>query len=515
MRNSLSLKSRIIMQFVVVMLPITLVLAFQTISDVRRSSEMSKAFQLMDLSAGAKAHYKTFLNGVSDAVDSGNLSGSSIKALEDAREELSRIGALDSVNPANSTMQQLASMLGVLHQDSSMEAIAPLRGNIRESDAELVKLNDAYTERNRLVIRDAERSANIQKYIVLGSIVFIALITVMFIRSVGKLTNPLNMAVKMAEVIASGDLSQPIATGHNNDEIGKLLNSLGAMKNSLRDMITQIRSQAAVLSEAAAELSRSSSQIASSSEQQSKVVTSIAASVEANNAIVENVAQNALKAQEISTESEQLSSEGGEVIFKVVSDMHDISETVGNASRIIRDLEAKSQQISSIIKVIKEIADQTNLLALNAAIEAARAGEQGRGFAVVADEVRKLADRTSQSTREITEMIEKIQVGTGHAVSSMEATVKQVAEGESLTQRAGNSIGQIKFGAQQVSLSVNEISMEMQKESVAIGEITRSIEEIARMSQQNNHEIHAMTDTAKHLEQLSGALQSAVGHFRL
>lgn len=504
------------MQFMAVMIPITMVLAYQTISDVQRSSEMSKAFQLMEQSAVTKTRYKTFLNGVSDAVDTGKLGASSIKALEDSWDGLSRMRVLDSTELVdNSILQQLASVLGVLQKDNSIEAIVPLRDKIRELDVEFSRLNDAYVEGNSAVIKQAEHSSNIQKYIVLGSIVFIALITWMFVRSVGKLTNPLKVAVDVAESIAAGDLSQHIETSKSNDETGKLLRSLGSMQGSLRDIITQIRSQASTLSDAAAELSKSSSQVATSSEHQSKVVMTIAATIEANSILIEDVTKNAVKAQTISAESEQHSAQGGDVILQVVSDMHDISESVGEASRIIQDLETQSKQISSIINVIRKIADQTNLLALNAAIEAARAGEQGRGFAVVADEVRKLADRTGQSTKEITEMIGKIQLGTGYAVSSMQATVTRVAKGEGLTQQAGNSIGQIKAGAQQVSQSVNEISMAMQKENAASSEITRSIDEIARMFQQNNLAIHATTETAKNLEKLSDTLQSAVGHFKL
>ena len=515
MRQPISLENRIILQFMVVILPIFLVLASQTISDVRRSNELNKAFQLMDLSGISKTRYKTFLNGVSDAVDSGKLSNSGIKALEESKDALSQVGEIDPDPAVGNAMKTLATMLGVLHKDSSMGAIGPLRDQIRNVDSEISKLSETYIAANSQVIKQAERSVNIQKFVVLCSIIIIALVTVMFVRNVRKLTKPLKVAVNVAEAIAAGDLSQAIETSKRNDETGKLLRSLGVMQSSLRNIIAQIRSQADDLSGASAELSKSSGQIALSSEHQSKVAISIAGTAKENNITVENVAQNAVRAQEISAGSETLSKEGSDIIFQVVSDMQSISESVGQASTAIRDLEGQSQQISSIIKVIKEISDQTNLLALNAAIEAARAGEQGRGFAVVADEVRKLAERTGQSAQEITEMIGTIQIGTGHAASSMEATVKKVAEGETLTQQAGNSISQIKSGAQQVLQAVKEISAAMQKESAACSLIFRDIEEISRMSQENNLAIQKTTETAMNLEKLSDALQSAVSHFKL
>lgn len=515
MKQTLSLKSRIILQFMVVMIPITLVLTYQTVSDLQRSNELSKAFQLMDLSGVAKSHYKTFLNGVTDAVDSGKLGGDSVKALEISKDALSQVGQLDSNTSTADTLVVLATILDTLRKDDSIGAIGSLRDQIRGGDSAISKLNEAYFAANSLVIKQAARSVNIQKFIVLGAILFIALIAVMFVRNVSKLTKPLKVAVDVAEAIAAGDLSHSIEASKSNDETGKLLRSLVAMQSSLRDIITNIRSQAVGLSNASSELSKSSNRVALSSAHQSQVAMSIVGIVEENNHNVEHVAQNAMRAQTISAESESHSKTGGDVIFQVVSDMHNISESVGQASNIIQDLEAQSKHISSIINVIKEISDQTNLLALNAAIEAARAGEQGRGFAVVADEVRKLAERTGQSTQEITVMIGKIQVGTGQAVSSMQATVKRVTEGEALTQQAGNSISQIKSGAQQVLIAVNEISTAMQKESTASSQITKDIEDISRMSQENNLAIQAASKTAMHLEKLSDTLQSAVSHFKL
>jgi methyl-accepting chemotaxis protein len=515
MKQPISLKNRIILQFMVVMIPITLVLAYQMISDVQRSIELSKAFQLMDFSGISKARYKIFLNGISDAVDSGRLGDSGVAALKESQEAFLQIAKIDSSPSIDTTLKMLATMVDTLQRDPSMGAIGPLREQIRGADSEISKLNDSYFAANSKVIKQAERSVNIQKFIVLAAVIFIALVSVMFVRNVGKLTKPLKVAVDVAEAIAAGDLSRAIETSKSDDETGKLLRSLGAMQSSLRNIITQIRSQADDLSGASSELSKSSNHIALSSAHQSEVAISIAGTVVENNINVEHVAQNSLRAQEISAESENLSEQGSEVIFQVVSDMQSISVAVGQASKMIQDLEGQSRHISTIINEIKEISDQTNLLALNAAIEAARAGEQGRGFAVVADEVRKLADRTGQSTHKITEMIGTIQINTGNAVNSMEATVKRVMEGEALTQRAGNSINQIKSGAQQVLLAINEISTAMQKESTASHQISQNIEEISRMSQENNIAIQATTETAMHMEKLSVDLQSAVSHFKL
>ncbi len=169
-------------------------------------------------------------------------------------------------------------------------------------------------------------------------------------------------------------------------------------------------------------------------------------------------AQNARRAYAISEETDVVSEEGKQVIHRAAQEMHDIASTVQSASKLIEELGSKSSQISSIVNTIKEIADQTNLLALNAAIEAARAGEQGRGFAVVADEVRKLAERTGESTTEIAGMTGKIQEGTRTAIESMGACVTQANDGVDLARKAGDAITRISDSSKQVVRVIGEFS---------------------------------------------------------
>jgi methyl-accepting chemotaxis protein len=195
--------------------------------------------------------------------------------------------------------------------------------------------------------------------------------------------------------------------------------------------------------------------------------------------------------------------------------MHNISEAVQSSSAIIEDLGRQSDQITSIVNTIKEIADQTNLLALNAAIEAARAGEQGRGFAVVADEVRKLAERTTLSTAEIAGMVGKIQNGTRNAVSSMETGVVQAGKGVDLASQAGTSITEIRDGSVRVMEVVNSISDSIREQGTVSSEIAKNIERIAQMSEESANAIQNTTNAARHLQQLSSGLHNSVSRFKL
>jgi methyl-accepting chemotaxis protein len=194
--------------------------------------------------------------------------------------------------------------------------------------------------------------------------------------------------------------------------------------------------------------------------------------------------------------------------------MRKISDAVQSSSQIVEDLGRQSDHITSIVNTIKEIADQTNLLALNAAIEAARAGEQGRGFAVVADEVRKLAERTSLSTKEISEMVAKIQNGTRCAVSSMQAGVHQVSSGVELANQAGNSINQIRDGSLRVSAVVNGISDSISEQSVASTDIAQQLEAIAQMSEESAIAVRQTAESARHLQTLSTDLRQMVAQFK-
>ena len=195
--------------------------------------------------------------------------------------------------------------------------------------------------------------------------------------------------------------------------------------------------------------------------------------------------------------------------------MDTISETVAKASEVIKALGEESQQISSVVQVIKEVADQTNLLALNAAIEAARAGEQGRGFAVVADEVRKLAERTAQSTGDISAMIGKIQVSATEAVEEMDLVVQQVEAGQSSAQEAGELIRHIHAEAQNVSAAVTGISNALREQSQASQDVARHVESIAQMTDENNAAAEETASGSKLLSKLAQEMAAVVAQFKI
>ena len=320
------------------------------------------------------------------------------------------------------------------------------------------------------------------------------------------------LASAITKRIAAGDLATPVDCAP--DDKDSLLANIRSMQETLRSMIASIVANAELVSSAANQLLGASEQVAERASQQSDAASSMAACVEEMAVSIDQVKENANEAHNISQTAGAISEDGAAVIHNAASEMRKISDAVQASSLIVEDLGRQSDQITSIVNTIKEIADQTNLLALNAAIEAARAGEQGRGFAVVADEVRKLAERTSHSTKEIGEMVAKIQNGTRSAVSSMQDGVRQVGNGVQLANQAGDSINRIRDGALRVTVVVNGISDSISEQSMASNEIAQKLETIAQMSEESAIAVRQTAHAARELQALSSALRQTVAQFK-
>jgi methyl-accepting chemotaxis protein len=325
---------------------------------------------------------------------------------------------------------------------------------------------------------------------------------------------PLKDAVAVSSRIASGDLSQSV-TCDRSDEIGELLSAMKTMQGNLHELLSGLRDGAVRVGTASAQLAASSHQVSVGSEEQSEAASSMAAAVEQMTSNIDNIAQNTRDAHQTSRNAGELSDRSATVVDGTVSEMRAIAESVNQSAVLIQRLGESSEQISAIVNVIKEIADQTNLLALNAAIEAARAGEQGRGFAVVADEVRKLAERTAKSTQEIGNMIEAIRGGTLDAVQQMQVSSERVNQGVSLAGQAGDSMVQIHDSTAQVVQALTDINGAMSEQSSATLDLSRNVERIAHMVEENSAATREVAGAAADLEALAKSMQQSVGRFRL
>ncbi len=397
-------------------------------------------------------------------------------------------------------------LVGFLNErKKSGEAALTTLGNLIQLQAKVAK--NEYEQGHALY----QRNQMLFLGLIVGGLSLTGLFAFFLIRSI---THPLKQAVELAEAVAQGDLSHPIDSGARN-EVGRLLNAMACMQEGLKEMVRANQHHALRLGDAARALSASASEVARASEEQSEAASGMAASVEEMSVSIDQVGDHAREAHAQSLHSGEQSREGGEVVHSAANEIGRIADAVNTSASSIRELEGYSNEISAIVGVIREIADQTNLLALNAAIEAARAGEQGRGFAVVADEVRKLAERTANSTQQIAGMIDKVQNGARRAVSEMEAGVTRVGEGVQLAHRAGDSIVGIQEGAARVVNVVDDIAAALREQSIAAQSLAGGVERIAQMAEKNSAAVGRTADSAREMEALAGELGASVARFRV
>ena len=320
-------------------------------------------------------------------------------------------------------------------------------------------------------------------------------------------------AAQVAHRIAKGDLS---ATIHlQPHDTTSLLASMRTMQDGLREMVEQIVVATVQLAGFSKQLSASSHQVKDATNQQTDAAATVAATVEEMTVSIGHISDNTADVHRSAVESKQRAEEGEHFSQETIVEMNKIVDNVNQSSSFMQTLDEQSHKIADIVNVIKEIADQTNLLALNAAIEAARAGEQGRGFAVVADEVRKLAERTKLSTQDIATMIEAIRSGTLQAVESMAQGTVMVNAGMNLVGNTGSSMATIHGSTDNVLAAIDGISTSLREQSQANNEIAKSVENIAQMSEQNYASICDVVSSADQLQMLSETLRQSAARFQI
>ncbi len=345
--------------------------------------------------------------------------------------------------------------------------------------------------------------------LVVGAILlFIYLLRTFFSKPISTLIS------SITEIQDHNDLTQRVDI-KSDDEVGKLGKCFNSFIETLHGVIRDVATSTTEVAGAATEIAASSEQIASGMREQSSQVEQISSAVEEMSASVEEVARKSGIASNEANESGSMAEAGGRTVRDTITGMQSIAEAVSAGALSVAELGKRGEQIGQIISVINDIADQTNLLALNAAIEAARAGEHGRGFAVVADEVRKLADRTTTATEEIAQSIQAIQVETGEAVTKMNAGTEQVNVGVEKATEAGHSLEQIVNSARSVAGNIQSIAAAAEQQSVAAGEVSRNIESISAVTAESTEGAQQAAQAATMLSHKCEQLRSMVARFKI
>jgi methyl-accepting chemotaxis protein len=318
-------------------------------------------------------------------------------------------------------------------------------------------------------------------------------------------------AAAIAHAVAEGNLTVKI--GHARP--GSVLDSMQEMQTRLIASVTVIRSGASLLSDASAKLSENGEDVAKRIQRQSDDLSEMAASIEQLTTSIRVVADLGSETSEIATGSGSQAETGATAIGEVVREMNIVQETVNKTAGVIDQLGRESERIAKVVETIREVADQTNLLALNAAIEAARAGDAGRGFAVVADEVRKLAERTTSSTKDITETIDKVRSGISDASTHMTEGVAKVANGRKLAISAGEVMERILQSSRDVLRTVREIAHSIAEQSSVSTQIAQRVESISVSSDDNRRTMDETVTSTLKVRDLSHQLKDSVQVFQL
>ncbi len=380
----------------------------------------------------------------------------------------------------------------------------------------LTKLLDANLKAGQQAREDGNTTKQLAMRFMLSTYalsIIVSLVLAFFI--VRSITKPLEKMRRAIVKVAEGNDFTLRAEVSGQDEAGQTAQAFNELLNKVQQSLQDVLSAAARISQVAGNASATSDRVSDASVKQSESASAMAAAVEQLSVSVDMIGGNMRDALARSAEAGRAANAGSAMILKSTKEMDQIAGTVDRAGHTINELGEQTKRISVVVQVIQDVADQTNLLALNAAIEAARAGEQGRGFAVVADEVRKLAERTRKSTGEISETIGAMQKAASNAVVEMDSVMQQVAGGKELSEQVSGCMKTIQSDAGRVTEAINEISNALAEQGSATLDISRQVESVAHMSEENTRSSGETAKVSHELNELSDSLLSAVRLFRV
>ncbi len=387
-----------------------------------------------------------------------------------------------------------------------------LAQKINEELDERTKMGENHFKRSWAEMNSATDKAKKVTIIMALSAVVIGIVVALSIAS--KIEAPISKVVAMANRIADGDLTVPDLDVKTKDEIGSLSSSLNKMKKALNDTINNVVLSANDVVSTVDKVKDRSKKTAEGAVTQSNQASQIAAAAEEMSQTITDIAKNASIASETSAEAMDVANTGKDVADNAVKTVNRVYTSTVELATMVEKLNNRASEIGDIVTVIKDIADQTNLLALNAAIEAARAGEQGRGFAVVADEVRKLAERTIKATAEISEKITAVQSESTQTTKSMEEASGEVTKATDYIRGVGDTLNHIVESVHKVRDQITQIATAVDEQSAASEEVANNIEKTSAIAKDMEHMAEDVTAQVSHLTQTAGKLKDSIASFK-
>jgi methyl-accepting chemotaxis protein len=452
----------------------------------------------------------------------GNVALAGKLLLQSGQKELAQSIAEVSgtVRRAGASIQKIqATKLNVIRSNTAMQrALESARGISREQalrSEEQVKTIGENQQQILKGVRQAVKNATTLSFVMIAVSLLVALISLAIsLRIIASITKPLSHAKTITSEIAAGNLTRRIEL-HSKDEISEICHSINNIVVHFHEVISRVSHNTKQVAAASTELSSAAELMASGAARVAGQATTVATASEQMAATSNEISLNCTQAATGSQQANEAAVTGAGVVKDTVQGMNLIADNVRQSAVTIGNLGSQSEQIGAIVKTINDIADQTNLLALNAAIEAARAGEQGRGFAVVADEVRALAEKTSSATREIGEMIKSVQQQTKTAIKVMESGVCQVEQGTVEAAKSGTALEEILQQINSVTMQVNQIATAAEEQTATTAEISSNIQSINEVVQETAKSAQESAAAAQQLSRLAAEQRDLVGQFKL
>ncbi|KPY97570.1 Methyl-accepting chemotaxis protein [Pseudomonas syringae] len=436
------------------------------------------------------------------------------KAIDDAVTGINTLAGDISSTYSPMLQQAIAGLNGYRaavgrYRDAQAASKAALEKMTTLGVSMLATSNDLITRQNKS--RDAESAKSVTMIAAATALALVMSILAAWVIT-RQITTPLQETLEVVERVASGDLSRNLNVDRK-DELGKLQATIQRMTVGLRELVGGIRDGVTQIASAAEELSAVTEQTSAGVNSQKVETDQVATAMHEMTATVQEVARNAEEASEAAVTADRQARDGERVVNEAIAQIERLASAVGNSSEAMGALKQESDKIGSVLDVIKSVAEQTNLLALNAAIEAARAGEAGRGFAVVADEVRSLAQRTQKSTEEIEALIARLQSGTQQATTVMDSSRELSTSSVELTRRAGGSLESITKTVSAIQAMNQQIAAAAEEQSATAEEINRSIINVRDVSEQTSAASEETAASSVELARLGNHLQVLVSRF--
>ncbi len=510
--SSLSLSKRLYALLALAIIPLSIVIGIQLIDSRSQAQTLDHSYRTYDLANLQAQQFKDFLNAAADSVDTGTLAPR----------------ALDSLNAAIKSNQELAHLKGTAHaqpalvqirdaitKDASLSTMILIKSQTEKVEATNNQvLKTTKTELNSLVANSLSSNARQAWIVALTALGSAVLALVMGSRIIRSVTLPLKAAIEWANRISNGQLGVA-ATMKAEGEVGSLMGALSRMDKSLVQIIESVKTAAKTISDDSERLAQGAGATSSRAQEQSDKLIAVSAALDEITTSVFTIRDNAKTAADSAERTRQVVAHVAKLAQDNSKKTDAVVQQVGSSSQSIESLSNAIENIGEVTAVINEIANQTNLLALNAAIEAARAGEQGRGFAVVADEVRRLAEKTSSSTANIADHIGGIRSRTAQSVLAMTAVSEGVSSGAQLYGEIESVLHEIMVASDNVYEMASHIASSTLEHSDSTDQITHHINDASHMATETSHSIQEVDQISRQMVSAARGLIALTEQFRI